>query len=238
MDGLKGEHAAREYVQDLLLREIYAEPDIGIVFKGGTALRKAYGLQRFSEDIDLDVSEDNLPVIDSALDRFGTRVASIVNDFESERLHTRTQTIYNLVVLHPKIGKPATVRIDASFESALLRPALQLLKSDEGSFGVYVMAKEEILAEKVRAIYDEKRNKPRDLYDLAFLLGIKTEANQMLIYEKLKPTGKRYSFKTFSGRIAVLSRDWDNDLGPLVEHLPSFTDIADTVYTAFRNLNF
>lgn len=52
---------AREYWEVILLNRLFETPGSGdLVFKGGTALRLAYGSPRFSEDLDFSLLEDRL----------------------------------------------------------------------------------------------------------------------------------------------------------------------------------
>src|SRR3990167_3542874 len=51
------EYAEKDYFQDLLLFNIYKQTNL-LIFKGGTALYKLYGLQRFSEDLDFTLIGD------------------------------------------------------------------------------------------------------------------------------------------------------------------------------------
>ncbi len=44
--------AEKEYFQNIVLFILYEQFGKELVFKGGTALSKAYGLERFSEDLD------------------------------------------------------------------------------------------------------------------------------------------------------------------------------------------
>src|SRR3989338_5293755 len=41
----------KEYLQHIILQLIYSQTS-ALLFKGGTAIKKAYGLKRFSEDLD------------------------------------------------------------------------------------------------------------------------------------------------------------------------------------------
>ena len=47
--------AEKDYLQHLFLRELYSTVGTELVFKGGTALQKAYGLHRFSRDLDFNL---------------------------------------------------------------------------------------------------------------------------------------------------------------------------------------
>jgi len=67
------------------------------------------------------------------------------------------------------------------------------------------MKKEEILAEKVRAIYT--RHKGSDLYDLYFLtIILRTQASISLIHEKFKnySIAAKFSSKLFAAKVEEL----------------------------------
>ncbi|MBC8386663.1 MAG: nucleotidyl transferase AbiEii/AbiGii toxin family protein, partial [Actinobacteria bacterium] len=57
--GISQEQIVREEYEMIILKQLF-ESELGksFVFKGGTALRLAYGSQRFSEDLDFSVVED------------------------------------------------------------------------------------------------------------------------------------------------------------------------------------
>src|SRR3989337_4605846 len=50
--GLNLGQIERDYLQHIVLLFLYRHAGNWLVFKGGTALQKAYGLNRFSEDLD------------------------------------------------------------------------------------------------------------------------------------------------------------------------------------------
>ena len=54
---LNKEYMEKDYFQDLLLFNIYKQTNL-LIFKGGTALYKLYGLQRFSEDLNFTLIGD------------------------------------------------------------------------------------------------------------------------------------------------------------------------------------
>ncbi len=227
----------RDYIQRLLLREIFRNADEGIVFKGGTALQKVYGLERFSDDLDFTINDkESILQIDEALDAFSTNVCEVVNDYESERIVSRDRTVYRMGILHPESKSMRTVTVDITQRGTSIKPDTASVSIGGDSFLVYVMQRKEILAEKVRAIYDTQRNKARDLYDLWFLIRNNIDIDVSLISKKLKEVGKvRYSLATFTKRVNLLQGGWD-DLGPLMEKLPDYKIAAAEVLDKFRNL--
>ncbi|MGB9758762.1 MAG: nucleotidyl transferase AbiEii/AbiGii toxin family protein [Thermoproteota archaeon] len=67
------------------------------------------------------------------------------------------------------------------------------------AFDVIVMREEEILAEKVRAIFTRMR--ARDIYDVFFLIQKGIKPNLELINEKLNYCGLSFSYQDFVKRL-------------------------------------
>ncbi len=83
------------------------------------------------------------------------------------------------------------------------------------SFEVFAMSEEEMLSEKTRAILT--RQKPRDVYDLWFLVKKKdVSVNLELINKKLSMYGMNFDYKIFSERIEDMRGLWDRDLSNLI----------------------
>ncbi|MFB6215639.1 MAG: nucleotidyl transferase AbiEii/AbiGii toxin family protein, partial [Candidatus Aenigmatarchaeota archaeon] len=61
----------QDYIQALFLSELYKESE-SLVFKGGTFLKHAYGLDRFSEDMDFTATDMNfVEVLQTSTDNLG-----------------------------------------------------------------------------------------------------------------------------------------------------------------------
>jgi len=224
-------------LRDLLI-SIYVQVDREIVFNGGTALSFFYGSDRFSEDLDFSVqSESAYLSIDNAIERLEKKSNyEIVNDWEGE---IERSSGFRRYLLRFKYGlyDSVNVHIDCSREKALIEPELKELSNGYYTAKIMVMKKEEMLAEKVRAIYT--RQKGRDLYDLYFLAVIlKTRISISLIHEKLKIYGmkERYSFASFEKKVEEQREYWP-DLKALVENFEAldFDKIKAEVLGAFRN---
>ncbi|MBS3906484.1 MAG: nucleotidyl transferase AbiEii/AbiGii toxin family protein, partial [Syntrophaceae bacterium] len=57
--GIDRTQVVREYWELIILRGLYESPQGRyLIFKGGTALRLAYGSPRFSEDLDFSLTKD------------------------------------------------------------------------------------------------------------------------------------------------------------------------------------
>ncbi|MFA5247182.1 MAG: nucleotidyl transferase AbiEii/AbiGii toxin family protein, partial [Candidatus Micrarchaeia archaeon] len=122
-------------------------------------------------------------------------------------------------------GHVDSIRTEFSAETPVLLKAQDRKISDPLEYNLpkttmQCMALEEILTEKVHAIYH--RRKPRDLYDLSYLLDKRTPVNHGMIAEKLKPLNISLEIETFRERTQMLGERWDYDLGKLFVKVPDF----------------
>ena len=90
------------------------------------------------------------------------------------------------------------------------------------AFEVFVMAEDEIFAEKIRALMT--RESARDLYDIVFLLRRGADAEKSLLEGKLRFYGMEYDAKRLLSRAAGLRRIWESELRSLVRHVPPFDE--------------
>src|SRR3989338_8837477 len=190
LKGLTLGNAEKDYLIDIALLSISKNTKNQLVFKGGTCLYKFHKLDRFSEDIDF-----------SAVEHIDVKslVNSLILDFErfgiKSAIHTKKEP-YNSILATLRIegplyaGKPTTyanLGIDISMKSQVsLEPEFLSYRSiypEITAVSSLCMKKEEIFAEKIRALMTRKR--ARDLFDLHFLIELKTPASKELIEQKL-----------------------------------------------------
>ena len=77
----------QDYVQSLFLTELYKKSD-NLVFKGGTYLRHAHGLDRFSEDLDFSAtSQFDVSVLEEVTKRLSDY------NLDAELLHTENKEV-------------------------------------------------------------------------------------------------------------------------------------------------
>ena len=192
------EFIEKDYYIDLVLYEI-SKLNLKVVFKGGTALYKIYGIPRFSEDLDFAVLEDfDIGVIMGMADRQG---------FGCEHKKYGTSLFVKLSFNGFLTGKNR-LRIDFS---RLHRPISYSLKSyispyiDVSPFMVNVLDRKEILAEKIHAIYH--RNSARDMYDLFYLLRIEKPDTEIIL--KKVP---EYDPDRLIGKLKKYEKGWDREI--------------------------
>ncbi len=225
-------------MQLLLLREIYSI-SAAPVFKGGTALEMAYGLDRFSEDLDFDADINDMAIFDEAISNLDSEFNAIENDWESDVVRHSNMHIFTLYFRALHSNSRLAIKVDAVLDKPVIAPKRKILNIYGKPVAVSVMDEIEILAEKVNAIMNPKRGQPRDLYDLRFLLEKRVPVDFHLIYLKSNSTVfgnvPRYSLKGFEKRIDSLGKKW-GELKPYLREVPDFAETKKYVLGVFKLL--
>lgn len=161
----------REYVQHLCLANLYKNKEAQhLLFKGGTALRFIYQSPRFSEDLD-----------------FSGKNFSSHNQIEDLFLKTLVEIEKMGIKISFKAAKPTTggylgiihyelfdFREDINFEVSLRKGAktegelIAIVGDFTIPYTLVYLPPKELVREKIQALLE--RGKPRDYYDLYFLL--------------------------------------------------------------------
>lgn len=181
-NGTSFRNLLREYLQHLFLADFYQKPlSENYLFKGGTALKLLFGSPRFSEDIDFSGLKNSLnyeKILEGVLLNFSFENIKI-ELMESKPTSGGHLAIVNFSLLGEKIElrNEISFRPKGSFKSEVLMVTSQIAPA----YKVYALGKELIVKEKVKALL--ARGKPRDFFDLYFILR-KEELRQAL---KLKP---------------------------------------------------
>jgi hypothetical protein len=232
--GLNLGQAEKDYFQNIILFLIYQDYGRGVVFKGGTALKKCYGLPRFSEDLDFTCLEEiDIKKIESGIKRFNL-------DFEME-----TKRYPDDIKITFRIRGPLYIGIrqslckfiiDLSFrEGVILKPEIKTIGrflEEIPTFDVFVMQEKEILAEKIRAVLT--RTKARDVYDLWFLLEKGAEFDKDLVEKKLRYYNMEWNVKKFISRLNMAKTLWETELKSLVSSVPGFNEARKAIAEGVR----
>lgn len=224
----------QDYVQALFLTELYRTSE-AYVFKGGTFLKHAHGLDRFSEDLNFTRLGEAEPPTDleetaSALERYGLR-ASI--DRVERRANTTSGRLRYQGPLYDGTDRSlSAIDIDISTRDDLVRPPewrrLFFPYPEARAVTARCLPLEEALAEKLRAL--STRTRGRDLYDVWFLVHQDVAIVAELFESKMDAIGE-------PGRVAITisEREWNRDLDVLVEHPPSYRAAVDDVLSAVQD---
>lgn len=236
-------NAEKDYLQDVMLFSLYSNLGKELVFKGGTALYKMYKLNRFSEDLDftlnhkIDIEKISSKIIsDLMLLNIKGKVKEI-KEFGSE---ITVRFLLNGPLYKGSRETQCFIPLNISKrEQTLLEPKKESVISmykEIPNFEVFVMQEEEILAEKIRTVF--QRQKPRDIYDLWFLLMKKnTHPIKELITKKLALYNIEFSFKEFKDRIERMRGLWNIDLKNLtLNDLKDFDEIKKEAIEKLKGL--
>lgn len=224
---LKPHQQEKHYIQTAILAGVYTALTDEIIFKGGTALFFFYGLDRFSEDLDF----TQIKQYDQK--KFKTAISDVLNliNISHELKIDKSLKGKNLKVkaigpLFRGSRSESFVKIEISERNdILLLPEIKEIVpiyDDLRPFTIPVMKKEEILAEKVRALMT--RGKARDLYDLVYLIKKGVSLDHTLINKKLSYYKKRYDKEEFVQKIKSIKNFWESELHGLVQKTPSYDD--------------
>lgn len=217
--------AEKDFFQSIILFILYQEYGKSMVFKGGTALKKCHGLDRFSEDLDFTcVDKVDVKKLENGLKRF-----NLESEMEMKGYKGGLKVILRIkgplyIGVRPSLCK---FIIDFSFrENVILKPEIRTIGrflKEIPMFDVFVMQESEILAEKIRAIMT--RIKARDIYDLWFLLEKGVKFDEKLARKKLNYYRQEWNHKDFVKKLNMKTEIWETELRPLIKNMPDFKKV-------------
>lgn len=199
-----------ELFQLLILDSIYAQSESGkIIFQGGTALRWVYGAARFSEDLDfvttLSIEKLNIilsgsytKILNSCIAQFGP------GQMEQQVKKSRKSALKTFWIYRPNDQRERiAVKIEFELLKSSEQPDLQfhvlrdlpqvagLVSSGElflpyTSSIIVAETPEEILSDKIRALFERKYIKGRDIYDVWWMVSqLRINVNWPVVQRKL-----------------------------------------------------
>jgi len=170
----------REYLQYKILDIIFnSEFSNKLVFMGGTALRIIYGNTRFSEDLDFDnlglsekEFEDLLLLVKKGLELEGY-IVEVDNVFKGAYrcIIKLPEVLFNnklSVIKEEKI----MIQIDTVAQKFEYIPERKIINKFDVFTEIAVAPLSVLLSQKFFAVFNRKRDKGRDFYDILFLLQL------------------------------------------------------------------
>ncbi|MEW6142089.1 MAG: nucleotidyl transferase AbiEii/AbiGii toxin family protein [Chloroflexota bacterium] len=261
-EGLRFDQAEKDYVILLILSALVRtlSESAQWVFKGGTCLRHCYYAGfRFSEDIDFSCrsGKDNAPASASVL----IRTAQLVQNESglemavSDAQQSAGQEQLEIAVHYSRgglrrQGLPA-VRVHLTFdEPVLVPPPLRRVQppyTEPSPFPIASYSIIEIVAEKMRALIQQqdKWPRPRDLYDLWFILCHKAERLPAAELQDL--FARKCAVKNITPDLRLLISDalkewnrraWKNQLAPMMKNAPEYETVWNEWVHTCRGLMF
>ena len=252
-----------DYCLGWMLYGISREKELyeGIVFKGGTALRKCYFKDyRFSQDLDYtcrkELPQEQLrPLIESAC-RNAAHMSGVeyrLVEFKKLR-EVSGEEAYNVRIEYrgpsqPSAGNLPRIQFDLTYyEDVVLPPEdLKILHFYTDSLRgarAWTYSLDEIMAEKLRSILQQRKRvpRPRDYYDLWYVLKNKDVNRKEVRAAFLKKCElKKEAFESvddFFGK-ALLEKNataWVASIGRQVKEVPPFDQVIDELRPTLRRL--
>jgi len=230
----------KDYLQDLILFSLYSKIGKELIFKGGTCLYKVYKLNRFSEDLDFTLSKkidlnklSNKMILDFDLLNIKCKIKEIT-EYKTE---INIRFLFNGPLYKGNKETQCFIPLNLSLKEKIIlgpkRETIIPLYKEIPSFELFIMQEQEILSEKIRAIMT--RDKPRDVYDLWFLLTKKNvEPDFNLINKKLELYNLKFDFDHFKKAVSRKKGLWDTDLRNLtIGGLPDFSKTQTETLSRF-----
>jgi uncharacterized protein len=227
--------AEKDFMQHLFLKQLYSVSGREFVFKGGTAIQKIFGLNRFSEDLDFTLNGSHVQYkmyIEKAIKKmkaiYETELTteSIIKKSYHCKIRIKGPLFTGHQLSYSYLKLELSQRDDLVQEPEIKKivPIYPTLPP----YTVYYMPINEILSEKVRAIMT--RNKARDVYDLWFLLKKHNNIDTKLVDYKLQSYQKSFSNDDFFYSIRSKEKVWASELKILLKYIPDFHEIINEIF--------
>lgn len=155
---------------EIKILKVLFDSDLGkkIYFKGGTALRLAYGSPRFSEDLDFTL------VKKLSKDNFNDFIKSVVKKYPEINISDQKEKFYTFLaefkIKENYLPKAFSIKVEISKrQNDKYNFSLTLLTSATANIQVLANVEnlEDIYREKIVVL--KSRQKPRDLFDLWYI---------------------------------------------------------------------
>lgn len=170
----------REYLQYKILQIVFnSEYAPKLSFLGGTALRIVYGNNRFSEDLDFDnfsLTEkefiDLSKIVKEKLELEGYKVEIRNVSKGAFRCYLKIPRLLFDSELSGYKDEKILIQLDSMAHHFDYKPDKKILNSFDVFEEIYVTPLDVILSQKILTIFNRKRMKGRDFYDVVFLLSL------------------------------------------------------------------
>ena len=229
--------------KDFVLTEIihsYATGELAdqLVLKGGQALRHIHGSRRLSTDVDY-VGRRRLE-FDELRGGLTIRYPRLTVPAAPVGRTARGFKVTPITYRGP-LGNADRVELEVSFRGDLeLEPERASYRSPfHDPFPVLAMRVDEMVAEKIRALY--QRGNPRDLYDLWYVfvdasIGVDARTVAELIPAKFAHVAGGWDRARLYERMEQEAGQWDRLLAAVAPDRPPYEEALRTVQHALRFL--
>ncbi len=221
----------RDYAQNYLLKYL---GHLDIALKGGTGIKKVYVKNyRFSEDLDFTLMHKIRTIkaeIRKAVKNAGEGGVNFLNDVRFTNTESGIRAVTYFSIIRRCSGTNMSIKIDIT--STEREPILLPVRkkpvfhnySDKLSILINTYSLEEIIAEKLRALFQRRR--PRDLYDVWYFRSYLSKPEVRKTFERkcllanIKP-----SFSYLELYKETFLRSWNNSLRNQFKIIPDFEKV-------------
>lgn len=184
-----------------ILKDIYTDPTISTIlgFKGGTAATLFYDLNRFSVDLDFDLLDAEKE------DYVFERVKAILENYgKLKQIRKKRFNLFYILSYDKKDINAQNVKVEINRREFGSRYDV---KSFLG-ISMQVMAKEDMAAHKLCAMYERIGKTNRDIFDVQFFLAHDWPVNKKIIKDRMGVTYKEFLKKA----VVIMEKFEDRDI--------------------------
>ncbi len=235
-----------DYAQNWLLKYLSSE---NMILKGGTGIRKVYiENYRFSDDLDFTLKKSINPAgLEEHIKNSITRAheesgINFQQNFEIVPCESgfTVKVYFNIA---RRGGLPLKIKLDITLpekEDILLpvekRNIIHLF-SDECNAFIPAYNLDEILAEKIRTLFE--RTRPRDLFDVWFFVVNENKIiPETCVLQKCEFKNVDIDLSKLLKRKELFVKTWLNSLRHQIKNLPDPDEAFDRVYSKLYNMKF
>src|SRR3989338_8011407 len=218
----------KDYYLTVLLYFLREVP--GLCFKGGTALNKIFlNHKRLSEDLDFTCT--------GPLEKTKKLILEIAENqkefFTGTQFDKQTPSFFRIKISYKTItGLRPEIVVDVNKHATVyLKPKKYQVNhfyEEIPIFAVTTLDKKELIAEKVRTLF--QRKKARDYFDLYTIIQQKIPLDLKLVRKKLKDVNKKFEIKQIFKNANKVYRGWDKEISTLtnkpIEYKKAISAIA------------
>lgn len=251
-EGVRDQQIEKDYVLSWILQGIAMHDELskGIIFKGGTVLKKVYFKDyRFSGDLDFTLVNDS--VSNQQVFKYFKEVfeyvkeeANIPLEIVDDNEHEDAGINFYISYVGPLggIGAHKRVKVDISRKEKLqFKPELKEVitpYSDQKAHKLLCYSLEEILVEKLRSVM--QRMQARDFYDIWYLL--QGNGSDLDFYKKefiakceSKDINPSDLFNKLGQRLPQYKARWQKSMKDQIKDLPDFGQVEREVMRHLKN---
>ncbi len=170
----------REYLQYKILEIVFNSSYANkLSFLGGTALRILYNNTRFSEDLDFDnfnlkqsEFKDLINIIDKSLNKLGLKVETKLVFKGAWRAYIKIPKILLENNLSHLSNQKILIQIDTAPHNFKYQADKKILNKFDVFTQIFSTPIDILLSQKIYTIFNRKRAKGRDFFDVIFLLAL------------------------------------------------------------------